>query len=69
LTPSSTEAESESAGVPGVAPLGQIEHGQVVGPPLPTVTVTPAPAASKLPLSSAALLLIVTDPVLRGVHV
>jgi hypothetical protein len=68
FTPTSTAAVSESAATPGVAVSGQIVHGQVAGPGLPTVTVTPAPGASRLPLSSAARLLMVTDPEPLGVQ-
>ena len=53
----------------GTAVIGQIEHGQVTGPGAPTVTVTPAAGVSRLPLSSAARLRIVTVPFAAGVQV
>jgi hypothetical protein len=65
-------------GVPGVVVAVGVEVtatgvevavgvGVAVGP-LATVTVTPADGTSRLPLSSTARLLIVTDPGIAGVH-
>ena len=67
LTPSSTAPVSESLTTVGVAELGQIVHGHDPGV-LMTVTVVPTPGVSRLPLSSAARVLIVTEPSVAGVH-
>src|SRR5215510_12597507 len=67
LTPSSTAAVSESLITVGVAELGQIVHGHEAGA-LVTVTVVPTPGVSRFPLSSAARVLIVTEPSVVGVQ-
>ena len=63
MTPSSTAAGSFSSGA--VKESFQIEQGQVRAV---TLTVTPAPGVSRLPLSSAARVLIVALPVAPGVQ-
>src|SRR5438067_2869986 len=65
LTPTLTAALSDCDGVGGVTVDAQIVHGQALGA---TVTATPLPGVSRLPLSSTARLLIVTLPVLDGVQ-
>ncbi len=63
LTPSSTASGSFSSGA--VKESFQIEQGQVREV---TLTVTPAPGVSRLPLSSAARVLIVALPAAPGVQ-
>ena len=63
MTPSSTAAGSFSSGP--VKESFQIEQGQVRAV---TLTVTPALGVSRLPLSSAARVLIVALPVAPGVQ-
>ena len=65
FTPRLTDPVSLSLGTAGVADAAQIVQGQVL---VPTVTVLPAPGTSMLPLSSAARLLMVTEPVTAGVQ-
>ena len=64
LTPSSTGDGSITLAVPGtIEDLNNDGHGQSLAA---TVTLMPAPAASMLPLSSIARLLIVTWPSAPG---
>src|SRR4051794_29417623 len=65
LTPTLVAFLSESLGVAGIALGAKMVHGQVFGA---APTVTPGPGVSRLPLSSAARLLIVTWPEERGVQ-
>src|SRR4051794_8361247 len=66
LTPRLTAAESGSLTSVGTAPDDHTVHGHVR---TPTVTLTPAAGVSRLPLSSTARLLSVTEPVPLGVQV
>ena len=63
LTPSSTAPGSLSIG--GTTESDQIEQGQLAGT---TSTTIPGPGVSRLPLSSAARVLIVAWPVALGVQ-
>src|SRR5438876_9677352 len=64
FTPNSTALPSAALGTVGVAAgLHRLVHGHV---PTTTVTLTPAPADSRLPLSSTARLRIVTAPSTLG---
>src|SRR5262245_46302939 len=66
LTPSSSGVASPKSGIGGtVAAFQRLVHGQSPGS---ITTVTPAPAASRLPLSSIARVLIVADPGVPGVQ-
>src|SRR4029079_1087904 len=65
-TPSSTALVSAALGTAGTAPDRQmLVHGHSLAA---IETTTPAPAASRLPLSSIARLLIVADPGAPGVQ-
>ena len=65
LTPTLTDAVSGSLAITGAASDDQIVHGHVA---VPTVTVTPVPGASRLPLSSTARVLITGVGAATGVQ-
>src|SRR6185295_16477040 len=66
FTPSSYGLPSAASGIGGtVVGFHRLVHGQS---PCATITVTPAPAASRLPLSSTARTLIVAEPGVPGVQ-
>jgi hypothetical protein len=65
LTPTSIAEGSLKEGAAGTVLLGQIVHGHCLGV---TVTVLPADAFSRLPLSSTDRLVILAVPAAAGVQ-